>query len=350
VVHLRPLAHTLRGLAAGGADWFYRGEFAERMVAAVQDAGGLLSREDLAEHRSSWVEPISTEYRGYRVVELPPNGQGIAALLGLNILENFDLPAYGLDAADTHHYRIEATKLALADRNRYVADPEHAAVPTEALLSKDYALGRAALLSAHRALHDVRPGRALGGRDTVYLTAADSHGTLVSIINSLFFPFGSGVPVPHSGVILHNRGAGFVLDPRHPNCIAPGKRPLHTLIPAMLFRDQKPLVSFGVMGGDHQAQAHIQVVSDLVDFGLNVQEALDLPRFHWLEKNRVAVEEDFPAEVAQALRDRGHWLADPHEVYARGGFGGGQAIAVHPLSGVFWGGSDRRKDGVAAGF
>ncbi len=350
VMRLPALARTLRELASGGADWFYRGDFAARIAASVQAAGGVLAREDLAAHRSTWVEPLCTEYRGVTVAELPPNGQGLAALIGLNILENFDLPGYGPEAVESHHYRIEATKLALADRNRYVADPEHALVPTAALLSKDYAQGRAALLSSRRALADVHAGLVPVGRDTVYLTAADSEGTVVSIINSLFFPFGSGVAVEDTGVVLHNRGAGFVLDPSHPNCVAPRKRPLHTLIPAMLLQDGKPLVSFGVMGGDHQAQAHLQVVSNLVDFGFNVQEALDFPRFHCLDRNRVAVEEDFPAPIVEELRQRGHWLVDPAEVRVRGGFGGGQAIAVHPLTGAYWGGSDRRKDGQAIGY
>lgn len=350
VVRLPALGRSLREFARSGADWFYRSEFARQIAAAVQQAGGVLEVEDLAAHRSSWVEPISTSYGGFEVVECPPNGQGLAALIALNILENFNLPAYGLDHPDTHHFRIEAVKLALADRNRYVADPEQVAVPTQALLSKDYAQGRAAAIHPQRALAPVRAGLAPVGTDTVYLTAADGDGMVVSIINSLYFPFGSGIAVGDSGIVLHNRGAGFVMEPGHPNSVAPGKRPLHTIIPAMLLRDGQLLISFGVMGGDHQAQAHVQVVSNLVDFGLNVQEALDFHRFHCLDTSRVAFEEDFPEAIREALHRRGHALAEPAEVLVRGGFGGGQAIARDPATGVCWGGSDRRKDGCAAGF
>lgn len=350
VMRLPALGRSLAEFAREGADWFYRGEFAQRIEATVKNAGGVLEVEDLAAHGSSWVEPISTTYRGFEVVECPPNGQGLAALISLNILENFNLPAYGLDHPDTHHYRVEAVKMALADRDRYLGDPDQVAVPTEALLSKDYAQGRAAAIHPRRALPAARPGIAPIGTDTVYLTAADRQGTVVSIINSLYFPFGSGLCVADSGVVLHNRGAGFVMEPGHPNCVAPGKRPRHTIIPAMLLRDGQLLLSFGVMGGDHQAQAHLQVVSNWVDFGLNVQEALDFPRFHCLDDQRVAFEENFPEPVRQALHRRGHVLADPAEVRARGGFGGGQAIAFDAATGVYWGGSDRRKDGSAAGY
>ncbi len=350
IVRLPELARSFKELARSGPDWFYRGPFAEAAAQAVAQQGGVLSLQDFREHRSTWVDPLTTTYRGYELLEFPPSTQGIAALLALNILENFDLPAYGPQAPEVHHYRIEAVKLALADRNRYVADPEFASVPVEGLLSKDYAQGRAAVLHPQRALVQPAPGRMLPGSDTVYLAAADSEGNLVSMISSLYFPFGSGVAVPGTGVVLQNRGAGFVLERGHPNCVAPRKRPLHTIIPAMLLHQGQPVVAFGVMGGDHQAQAHVQVVSQMVDFGANIQEALDAPRFHVIERNRVAFEEEYDPVLVAALSQRGHAIADPAEVRIRGGFGGGQGIMVHPRSGVLWGGSDRRKDGTAGGY
>ena len=265
------LARTLEEVAAGGAEAFYRGAIAERLVRFSQANGGVHTLDDFAEHRSTWVEPIATDYRGYRVVELPPNGQGLTALIALNILENFEVAGYPLGSRECVHLRIEAVKLAFADRNRYIADPEQAVVPTAALLSKDYAHGRAALINMKKALKRAAPGNVKTGTDTVYVTAADRAGNVVSLINSLYFPFGSGMVAGDTGIALQNRGYGFVVDPAHPNCLAPRKRPFHTIIPSMLMRDGRPLVSFGVMGGDVQAQAHVQVISNLVDYGLNIQ-------------------------------------------------------------------------------
>jgi gamma-glutamyltranspeptidase/glutathione hydrolase len=344
------LATTLEEIAAGGADAFYRGPIAERIVRWSRQHEGLHSLEDFAGHTSSWVDPVSSEYRGYRLYELPPNGQGLAALLALNILENFTLDAHPIDSAEAIHLRIEAVKLAFADRGRYIADPDFASVPVAALLSKDYAHGRAALIRPDRALKHVTPGRADGGGDTVYLTAADTAGNVVSLINSLYFPFGSGMVVPGTGIILQNRGYGFVVDPAHPNCLAPGKRPFHTIIPAMLFRDGAPLVSFGVMGGDIQPQGHLQVVSNLVDYGLNIQEALDYPRFRYLDADRVAVEDAFGGGVIACLEEMGHATVDERTALALGGFGGGQGIMIDPMVAGYWGGSDHRKDGCAVGF
>lgn len=345
-VRFPELARTFRRLAEGGRDEFYEGELARELVAFSRAEGGLLDEEDLRSHRSSWVEPISTTYRGYRLFEIPPNGQGIAALLGLNILENFDVdPA----SPDGIHYRIEAVKLAYADRGRYVADPEHAPVPVDELLSKDYAQGRAALVHPARALPGASPGRVATGGDTVCLVVADASGNVVSLLSSLYGPFGSGLVVPGTGVALQNRGRGFVLDPAHPNCLAPGKRPFHTIIPAMLFDGERPLVAFGVMGGDMQAQAHVQVVSNLVDGGWNVQEALDEPRFHYLEANRVALEDSFEEATKRDLARRGHRVEPEDAALLRGGFGGGQGVMVHPRTRVYWGGADRRKDGLALG-
>ncbi len=344
------LARTLEEIAADGAEAFYCGAIAERLVTFSNANGGVHTLDDFAEHRSTWVEPIATDYRGYRLFELPPNGQGLTALIALNILENFDLASHLLGSRECLHLRIEAVKLAFADRNRYIADPEHADVPTTALLSKDYAHGRAALIKLTKALKRAAPGNVKAGTDTVYLTAADRAGNLVSLINSLYFPFGSGMVAGDTGIVLHNRGYGFVVDPAHPNCLAPRKRPFHTIIPAMLFRDGRPVVSFGVMGGDVQAQAHVQVVSNLVDYDLNIQEALDYPRFHYLEADRVALETEYDAALRAQLMEMGHDIVAEDAVALHGGFGGGQGIMIDPETGSFWGGSDRRKDGCAVGF
>jgi gamma-glutamyltranspeptidase / glutathione hydrolase len=350
VTRLPALARTLRTIADGGVAAFYRGEIADRIVAFSAAHGGLLEREDLATHRSTWVEPIASGYRGYALYELPPNGQGLAALLALNILEQLDVGAYEPESADALHLRIEAVKLAHADRDRYVADPEHAAVPTAALLTRDYARRRAALVRPDLAAADPTAGRPLPAAETVYVTAADASGTVVSLINSLYFPFGSGMVVGDTGIALQNRGYGFSLDRAHPNCVAPGKRPFHTIIPAMLFRDGRPLVSFGVVGGNVQAQAHVQVVSNLVDHGFNIQEALDRPRFHQLHGAHVALERTFADGVREALAARGHVVEDEAAALPFGGFGGGQGIMLDPLGGVLWGGSDARQDGCAIGF
>jgi len=350
VVRLPGLARSLRALADGGRDVFYRGELAEQIVACSHAHGGLLELEDLAAHTSEWVEPIATDYRGHRVCELPPNGQGLTALLALNILDCFDLAAIAADPAAVAHLQIEAIKLAFADRNRYIADPARAPVPTAQLLSKDYAQGRAALIDPAKARKRVAPGSVRASGDTVYLTAADAAGNVVSLINSLYLAFGSGMVAGDTGIALQNRGYGFSLDPAHPNCIAPGKRPFHTIIPAMLLKDDRPLVSFGVMGGDMQAQGHVQVVSRLLDAGDNIQEAIDHPRFNYLDTDRVALERGLAERVGTELARRGHAVEDEAAALARGGFGGAQGIMIDPTNGAYWGGSDPRKDGCAIGF
>ncbi|MBI3784044.1 MAG: gamma-glutamyltransferase, partial [Deltaproteobacteria bacterium] len=253
------LAGTLEEIARGGAEAFYLGDIAERIVAFSQANGGVHTRDDFAAHTSTWVEPISADYRGHRLFELPPNGQGLTALIALNILENFDLESYALGSSESLHLRIEAVKLAFADRNRYIADPERAEIPLGELLTKDYAQGRAALIDRKKARKQAAPGNVKTSTDTVYLTTADRQGNIVSLINSLYFAFGSGMVAGDTGIALQNRGYGFASDPLHPNCLAPRKRPFHTIIPAMLFKDGTPLVSFGVMGGDQQAQGHVQV-------------------------------------------------------------------------------------------
>jgi gamma-glutamyltranspeptidase/glutathione hydrolase len=345
VMRLPALADSLRRLADGGRASFYGGELGRRIVDAARACGALLTVDDLAAHTSTWVEPLSIDYRGVQVCELPPNGQGLTALLALNILECF-APGGAADLAA--HLQIEAVKLAFADRNRYIADPEQARVPVAELLSKDYAQGRAALIHPDKALKRVAPG-ALPATDTVYLTTADAHGNVASLINSLYLAFGSGIVAGDTGVALQNRGGGFTLEPGHPNGLAPGKRPFHTIIPAMLLRDGRPVLSFGVMGGDMQAQGHVQVVSHVIDGGDAIQEALERPRFNFLGGDRVALEAPLQTAVGAALQRRGHAVEDEAAALAYGGFGGAQAIAVDP-AGVYWGASDPRKDGCAIGF
>jgi gamma-glutamyltranspeptidase/glutathione hydrolase len=349
IVRLPDLARSLSALAAGGRDVFYRGEIAEQLARFFAAEGGLLTREDLAAHRSRWVEPIASDYRGLRLNEMPPSTQGITALIALNVLECFDVSGLAPGSAAMLHLRIEAMKLAFADRSRFVADPDHADVPVAALLDKAYARRRAALIGKDRVVTAPAPGAPLAS-ETVYLTVADRDGNVVSLINSLFGAFGSGLVAGDTGITLQNRGRGFVLDPAHPNCLAPGKRPFHTLIPALLCDDAGPRVAFGVMGGDVQAQGHLQVVSNLVDHGLNVQEALDQPRFHYLGGCEVALEDGIPADVRHELARLGHAALDPFAALARGGFGGGQGIMIDRATGAYWGGSDRRKDGCAIGF
>ncbi len=349
VMRVPALAESMRRIAAGGAAEFYEGDLARRIVEFSQANGGVHTLEDFRQHTSTWVDPIWTDYRGYTLFEMPPNGQGITALMALNILENFDVVSQPLGSAASLHLRIEAVKLAFADRDRFIADPERARVPVDELLSKDYAHGRAAIINPSKALKGVQPGNIKTG-DTVYLTTADAQGNVVSLINSLYLAFGSGMVAGDTGIALHNRGFGFVLEPGHPNVVAPGKRPFHTIIPAMLFQGEQPRVSFGIMGGDQQAQAHVQVVSNLVDYGLNIQEALDYPRFHYLDTDRVSLEPEYDAAALNGLRHLGHDLVDPGQVILRGGFGGGQGIMIDPATGAYWGGSDRRKDGCAIGF
>ena len=283
----------------------------------ASETGGLISGADLAGHTSTWVEPISARYRGYDVWEIPPNGQGIAALIALNILEGFALDEFPRDSAQSYHLQIEAIKLAFADAQRYVADPEHAPVPTEALLSKTYAAARRSLIGA-RAL-DPRAGDPLTG-GTVYLCAADGDGMMVSLIQSNYMGFGSGIVVPETGIALQNRGAGFTLEQAHPNALAPGKRPFHTIIPGFLTRDGAAIGPFGVMGGHMQPQGHVQMVVNTIDYGLNPQASLDAPRWYW-ERGRTVLLEPSNAAGAGAgaarARPRGHDRAGARHVRAR---------------------------------
>ena len=345
------LARTLRTLAKGGRDAYYRGEIGRAIVDYCQKNGGYLTMEDLAEHKSTWVEPISTTYRGHTLYEFPPNNQGLTALLLLNILEGVDLASMRNDPARYYHTLIEATKIAFADRNRYIADPAFAKVPVQELLSRDYAAKRRALINPDKAIDPPAYGEVKMGSDTTYFTVVDKDRNAVSFINSLFNSFGSGVVAGETGIMLHNRGTGFVLQAGHPNRLEPGKRPFHTLIPAMVFKDGRLLMTYGVMGGDIQAQGHAQVLINLIDRGLNLQQAIDAPRVRYVSDRGVMLEDTLPPSVIAALVARGHErVLPPAGIMHRALMGGGQAIMIDPRTGALLGASDIRKDGLAIGY
>jgi gamma-glutamyltranspeptidase/glutathione hydrolase len=353
------LGRTLRAVAEGGAAAYYTGPIAESIAQAVQAAGGTLTAGDLAAHRSTWDEPLSTVYRGARVWECPPNGQGVTALLALNVLEGFDLAGLEPLSAERWHYLVEAMRLAFADTRQYVADPHVVSVPTAGLNSKAYAAERRKLIDPRRATLDTRFGTPPAHSGTVYLCAVDGPGNACSFINSNYMGFGCGI-VPSApdgrswGFTLHNRGHNFSLDPAHPNALAPGKRPYHTIIPGMMTDagDNSLLAPFGVMGGFMQPQGHVQVVVGLVDDALDPQSALDRPRFciqPAAASGTVALEAGLPATLVDGLRARGHPLQPGLDGYDRAVFGRGQIIRRMP-DGVLWGGSDPRADGCALGY
>jgi gamma-glutamyltranspeptidase/glutathione hydrolase len=351
VFYQKNLAKTLRALARGGREAFYRGDIARAIVDYGQKHGGFLSLEDFAAQKSDWVEPISTTYRGHTLYELPPNNQGLTALILLNILEGIDLSAMRGDPAGYYHTLIEATKIAFADRNRFIADPAFAKVPVRELLSKDYAAKRRALIDRGKAIDPPAYGDIRTGSDTTYFSVVDKDRNAVSFINSLFNSFGSGIVAGDTGIVLHNRGSGFSLEPGHPNRYEPGKRPFHTLIPAMVFKDSRLLMSYGVMGGDMQAQGHAQVLVNLIDRGLNLQEAIDAPRVRYISGRGVMMEAALTAPVIETLIERGHQRVLPTDGWTeRGLMGGGQAIMIDPATGVLLGASDSRKDGLALGY
>lgn len=342
------LALSMRLIAEGGRDAFYRGPIAEAIAQTSEQYGGLLALADLAAHHSTWETPISTNYRGHTIYECPPNGHGLTALLALNILEGFDLKKLGAGSAEALHLEIEAIRLAFADAATYIADPVHADVPTEYLLSEAYTATRRALIQPDRALPAVNAGQLPGSHDTVYLTVVDEAGNAVSFINSLYQGFGSGVVAGDTGICLQNRGACFVIDPSHRNCIAPGKRPYHTIIPCMALRGDRVWSSFGVMGGFMQPQGHVQMLVNMLDYGMNPQEALDAPRFElvnpYIEQNTVTIEHG--TETETALASLGHTISERKGQF---GFGGGQIIVIDD-AGVRQAGSDPRKDGCAVGY
>ena len=347
----RNLARTLRTLGRGGRDAFYRGEIARAIVDYCRKNGGFLAMADFEAQKSEWVEPISTTYRGHTLYELPPNGQGLTALLLANILEGVDLTSMRTQPDLYYHTLIEATKIAFADRNRYIADPAFAKAPVTGLLSKNYAARRRALIDPKKAIDAPAYGDIRLGSDTTYFTVVDKDRNAVSFINSIFAAFGSGIVAGDTGIMLQNRGAGFSLDPDHPNRIEPGKRPFHTLIPAMVFKDGQLLMSYGVMGGDVQPQGHMQVLVNLVDRGLNLQQAIDAPRVRYISGRGVMIEDGLTAPVIDALIARGHERVMPGAgLTHRALMGGGQAVMIDAATGTLLGGSDARKDGLALGY
>ena len=350
IFHNTDLAGSLRSIAHEGPVAFYEGDVAARILATSEERGGTMTAADLKEFQPEWVDPISTTYRGWRVYELPPQTQAVAALMMLNVMERFPLGAYGFHSADALHVMIEAKKLAYADMLRYVGDPRFAHVPLEAMLSKARAQARASLIDSGRAKHDVEPSVFEGvtdrpGGDTVYLSVIDSEGTIVSLIQSLFEGFGSGIVPSGAGFALQNRGALFTLDASHPNALASRKRPLHTIIPAFM-QKVDVRIGFGIMGGFNQAQAHAQFVANIVDYGMDIQQALEAGRFTkpTFTGNDVCVEALVPAKTISALAARGH---DVQVVPPRTGmFGYGQAV-MSDGSSVHFGASEPRHDGAA---
>jgi gamma-glutamyltranspeptidase/glutathione hydrolase len=345
------LARTLRTIAEGGKRAFYEGPIAEAIATVVQQAGGCLSQADLAAHHSTWEPPISVTYRGLRVWECPPNGQGLATLLALNILEGFDLAQWPPLSTPRLHLEIEAMRLAFADTRWYVADPAFSPAPLSALLSKEYAAERRRLLHPQRATLDQQRGTPTTASDTVYLSVVDAAGNACSFINSNYMGFGTGIVPPGWGFSLQNRGHNFSLDPAHPNALAPGKRPYHTIIPALVTHQEDDVLyaCFGVMGGFMQPQGHVQVLIALADDGLDPQAALDRPRFCLSDGaagGQVALEEGIPVRVMAELAQMGHTIV-PVSGHGRALFGRGQIIRRDAHSGVLWGGSDPRADGCA---
>lgn len=348
------LAATLEKIATGGRDAFYKGDIARTIAAYMKAQGGFLSYEDLVSHTSDWVEPVSTNYRGYNLYELPPNGQGIAALQILNILERYDIEGMGFGSADYIHTFVEAKKLAFEDRAKFYADPAFNEIPVDWLISKDYAAQRQKLIDPNKAATRVDAGVYEG--DTIYMTVADKDGNMVSLIQSNYRGMGSGMTPPGLGFILQNRGELFTMEENHFNEYAPGKRPFHTIIPAFVTRNGKPFLSFGVMGGATQPQMHAQILVNIIDFGMNLQEAGDAPRIlHsgsssptgklMRDGGYVSLESGIDEKVKRELMERGHTLQQ-----VVGAYGGYQAIGWDPRQQVYIGASESRKDGQAAGY
>lgn len=351
------LAETLSTIAREGRDAFYQGSLARRIAEFMKSQGGFLSMDDLAAHRSEWVDPISVNYRGFEVWELPPNGQGITALMMLNLLEGDDMAAAGFGSTRHLHLFTEAKKLAFEDRAAHIADPAFSAIPVRGLLDKAYARKRRALIRPDQAAKTPPAGNPQGGRDTIYLCTADADGMMVSLIQSNYRGMGSGMCPDGLGFILHDRGEAFDLVEGKPNTYAPGKRPFHTIIPAFVTRDGEPFLAFGVMGGDMQPQGHVQVLLNLIDFGMNLQEAGDAPRAYHTDSSeptgerivaggQLFLEHGFPAESVRDLVRLGHKVG----FTGAGNFGGFQGILWDRTNRVFIGATESRKDGQAAGF
>ena len=349
------LAKTLRVIAKKGKEGFYEGEVANSIANFIQDQGGFLSYDDLKNHKSEWIDPVSTNYRGYDVWELPPNGQGIAALQILNLLEAYDIKSMGFGSAEYIHHFVEAKKIAFADRAKYYADMDFNKIPVEYLISKEYADIRRKEISSKNAAKGVLPGNIENG-DTIYLTTADSDGNMVSLIQSNYRGMGSGMIPTGLGFMLQDRGELFSLDQNHFNVYAPKKRPFHTIIPAFITKDGKPFVSFGLMGGAMQPQGHAQIVINIVDFDMNLQEAGDAPRIrhqsdqqptggNMTNGGELALESGFDYKQVRELMKKGHKI-----IYDLGSFGGYQAIMIDYINKVYYGASESRKDGNAIGY
>jgi gamma-glutamyltranspeptidase/glutathione hydrolase len=349
------LANTLEKIADKGRDAFYKGDIAKTIVNFIKEQGGFLSYDDMANYHAEWVEPYSTNYRGYDVWELPPNGQGIAALQILNILEAYDLKSMGFGSKEYVHFFVEAKKLAYEDRAKYYADMNFSKVPVDKLISKEYANERRKLINENRAARTYDAGELEQG-NTIYMTVADKEGNMVSLIQSNYRGMGSGMVPPGLGFMLQDRGELFSLEKGHANVIEPRKRPFHTIIPAFVTKDGKPFMSFGVMGGSMQPQGHVQILVNMIDFGMSLQEAGDAPRIRhggssqptgeeMKDGGYVELETGFPYETIRELMKMGHKVQ-----YGLGGYGGYQAIMWDPVQKVYYGASESRKDGQAAGY
>ena len=349
------LANTLRTIVKSGKKGFYEGEIAHRIANFVQDQGGFLSYDDLKNHKSEWIEPVSTNYRGFDVWELPPNGQGIAALQILNLLEGYDIRSMGFGSADYIHHFVEAKKIAFADRAKYYADMDFNEIPVEYLISKEYADIRRKDINSENSASTVSPGNIENG-DTIYLTTADSEGNMVSLIQSNYRGMGSGMVPEGLGFMLQDRGELFSLDENHFNVYAPKKRPFHTIIPAFITKDGNPFISFGLMGGAMQPQGHAQIVINIIDFDMNLQEAGDAPRIRhqsnqqptggeMTDGGELALEKGFDYKQIRELMKKGHSV-----IYDLGSFGGYQAIMIDYINKVYFGASESRKDGSAIGY
>ncbi|NIA67507.1 gamma-glutamyltransferase [Pelagibius litoralis] len=348
-VHSQPLlAASLEMIAEQGRDAFYKGAIAEDLVAHLRELGGLHSLEDFAAAAGEYVDPIKSGYKGYDIYQCPPNGQGVIALLLLNILSGYDLASMDAMGAERLHIEIEAMRLAYGARDAQLADPAQAEVPVEKLLSADYAAELRATIKLDRSAVPPAPAPIAAHADTVYLSVVDKDRNAVSFINSTFNSFGSGITGPKSGVVLQNRGGAFSVDPEHPNCIAPGKRPMHTIIPGMVAKGDRAVMPFGVMGGHYQAAGHARFLTNLLDYGLDIQQSMDMPRIFALPgegESEVEAESGVPREVLSKLEDMGHRFCEPSKP-----IGGSQAIHIDWENGTLAGGSDPRKDGCALGY
>jgi gamma-glutamyltranspeptidase len=342
------LAQTLKKIAVGGKEAFYRGEIGQALVKCSRENGGLFTEKDLEDHRSTWVEPIETAHEGYRICVVPPNSQGIALLMQANIIENVDLHERGHNSAEYVHLFVETKKLVFADRDTYVCDPDFHPVPVEKMISKTYAEEQKSRIDFNKAGTDVSPTRfSSRGEDTVYLAVVDREGNAVSMINSLYEAFGSGMVVEGTGIMLHNRGKDFSLDPEHVNCIEPHKRPYHTLSPCMIFKGGRPRMVLGTPGADGQTQTLLQVIANIIHFGADVQEAIESPRWRSNPGNKLLIEGRFPAAVIEGLRAKGHevdLLPDWSSIC-----GGAQGIIIDHEKGVLMGGADPRREAYAIG-